>query len=210
MSQAENLEASLVAEALRLADEHLRSGQETRSRILAETRERLRQREERERVQAQLQAEKIRRQKIQAAEIRLAGELDRLRWTLCQSALGQVVERAGRLADEDGPPYLEVLRGYLEAGANAMPEGDLTVELCPRDYQRFAGPLLEMARTVVGAARVMTIAPLTLPACGGLVVRSNDNHVRLDNTFEGRFARLESKLCGLLMEKLFQEADSPS
>jgi V/A-type H+-transporting ATPase subunit E len=204
MSQhTEKLEGLLAAQAMALADQHLRKAQEASEQIKQELQARLRKLEEGEERRYQLEAEQLCRQLIQAARLRMAGEDDRLRWALVEGVLQEVRKRLEGLV-QDTPRYHQVLQGYLAEAAQAMPEGELVAELNPRDLDALRP---QWARIAAQAApgRKVELAPLSDHASGGMRVRSADGRLRVDNTFEGRLERMQDEVLGVIMEKLFNQ-----
>jgi V/A-type H+-transporting ATPase subunit E len=200
-TQVRNLEQALLARARDLVREHLEKAASERERILAEVAQRLRLREEREILAAKADAERAFRRRVQAAEIRMQGELDRLRWTLVQTVLGAVRAELVRVADDERA-YLPVLAGYLRAAAEHLDGDALVADLNTRDRERFAARWAAFAAEAVPAKRV-SLSANAIGASGGLIVRTPENQVRVDNTFEGRIDRLEETVHAAILERLF-------
>lgn len=200
-TQVRDLEAALVARAKALMQEHLDKGKAERERILSECGRRLRLKEERELLAAKADAERLYRQRVQAAEIRLQGELDRLRWTLVQSALERVWQDLAVLAGDE-PRYDKVLAHWLAAGCALIPHDHVVAELNARDHQRLAGRWESFAGEAVPGRRV-SLAHAPHKGSGGVVVRSEDDRMRVDNSFEGRIERLEETIQRTVLERLF-------
>lgn len=204
MSQhTEKLEGLLYAQAMARAEEHLHKAQETSEQVQQELQAKLRKLEEGEEQRYQLEAERLCRQIIQAAKLRLDSEHDRLRWALAQDVLAEVHKRLEQLT-QDTPRYHAVLQGYLAEAAQAMPEGDLVAELNPRDLDALR-PQWERIAAQAAPGRKVELAPLAEHASGGMQVRTTDNRLRVDNTFEGRIARLQDEVLGVIMDKLFNQ-----
>jgi V/A-type H+/Na+-transporting ATPase subunit E len=198
--QAEKLEASLAMQAGALADAHLRHGEEARDAILAQAREQLEIRAAREQEQFRLAAERLFRQRVQAASIRFAAEHDRLRWVLVEGALAQLRTRLTQLV-ADPARYHAVLRRFVTEGATAIVEGELVAEFCPQGLDvREDGARIAQA---AAPGRGVEARPLATAASGGVRVLSGDGRVRVDNSFEGRLARLEREITQRVMETLF-------
>jgi V/A-type H+/Na+-transporting ATPase subunit E len=199
--QVKNLEQALLSRARELVREHLDKAASERERILSEVAQRLRLREEREILAAKQEAERAFRRRVQAAEIRMQGELDRLRWTLVQTVLGAVRADLARVADDESA-YLPVLTGYLHAAAEHIDGKALVAELSVRDRERFAARWDAIAAEAVPEKHV-SLSPTAIVASGGLIVRTPNNQVRVDNTFEGRIDRLEETVHAAILERLF-------
>lgn len=200
-AQIIELEAALLARARTLADEHLRAARAARERIAAQAADKLRLREEKEVLAAKQLAEKQYRRKVQAAEIRLQGELDRLRWNLVQAVLEQVRERFLALTHDEAA-YLGWLAGRLAEAGRGLPEGVLLLCLEPNDRQRLAAKLPALlAQALPG--RELRLADERCESGGGFVVETADRRMRIDQTLEGRMERLQAELHRAIMEHLF-------
>jgi len=200
-SQVTQLEQALVQQAETLAREHLRSAESARARILAESAEKLKLAEEREVLAAKVEAERQVRRQLQAAETRLAAELDRLRWALTEATLSGVRSAFRDLA-QDETRYRAVLEAWLAAAAQALPQGDLVAEVRPEDERRLAAVWADMsARAAPG--RSVALASHGRPSLGGVRVRLADSRAQLDQTFEARQERLAEELARVAMERLF-------
>ena len=84
MNQVEELERALLARAERLASAYREMTQRSRDTTLREAAERLRLREQREEAIARALGERAFRQQVQASELKMQSQLDRLRWNLVQ------------------------------------------------------------------------------------------------------------------------------
>jgi len=202
-SEADNisgLEAALAERAKKLAGEHLASGHQARERILAENRQRLHIEEEREVLSAKAQAERVYQQRVQAAELDLRADLDRLRSELVHAVLAKLPARLEeQTADESC--YLPMLLDYLREGAQAIERDELVAQFNQRDWQRFQHDWESRARQAAPGKR-LTLSPETLNSIGGVLVASTDGNIRFDNTFEGRMERLDEALQGAVTERL--------
>jgi V/A-type H+-transporting ATPase subunit E len=202
--QIGQLEQALLQQAESLAREHLKNAESARARIREEAETRLRLREEREILAAKEEAERRVRQRVQAAQTRLAAELDRQRWALTQAARAGVEEALRELV-ADPPRYLEVLADWLRAAAAQLPAGDLVVEVNPADLALLS-PRWDAFATAAAPGRRAVLAAGEAGSPGGLRVRLADDSARLDQTFEGRRERLAEDLARVVMERLFASA----
>jgi V/A-type H+-transporting ATPase subunit E len=203
-TQVTQLEQALLQQAETLAREQLHNADSARKRILAESAEKLKLAEEREVLAAKVEAERQVRRQIQAAETRLAAELDRLRWALTEAALSGVKVEFRKLV-QDEARYLPALETWLAAAAQALPDGELVAEVRPEDEHRLAAVWAEMAARAA-PGRAVTLASHGRPSLGGIRVRLADDRARLDQTFEARQARLADELARVAMERLFASA----
>lgn len=198
------LEAALLERAEALAQEYIARGKTGAERIARDVNQRLRLREEREVLTAKAEAERAYRRRVQAAELRLQGELDRLRWQLVQQVMSSVEARAAAMV-EDEPSYGSFLRSLLEEAANAIEEEELVVELSAKDQERLSGRWDAFVRDLCPGKR-LKLSSDPLACSGGVRVRSADDRIRVDNTFEGRRDRLEAELYEGITEALFATA----
>jgi vacuolar-type H+-ATPase subunit E/Vma4 len=203
-TQVSQLEQALQQQAETLARELLQNAESTRARILAESADKLKLAGEHEVLAAKVEAERLVRRQGQAAETRLAAELDRLRWALTEATLAGV-KTAFRQLVQDETRYLAVLEAWLAAAAQALPPGELVAEVRPEDEKRLA-PLWDDMRARAAPGRTVALASHGQPSEGGIRVRLADNRARLDQTFEARHARLADELARVAMERLFASA----
>lgn len=203
-TQVTQLEQALLQQAESLAREQLQNAEVARARILAESAEKLKLAEQREILAAKVEAERLVRRQTQAAETRLAAELDRLRWALTEATLAGV-KTAFRERVQDAPRYLQTLEAWLAAAARALPPGDLVAEVRPEDERRLAPGWAELAARAA-PGRTVTLASHGHASEGGIRVRLADDRARVDQTFEARQARLADELARVAMERLFASA----
>lgn len=202
--QVAQLEEALLQQAESLAREHLKNAEASRARIVAESAEKLELAEEREVLAAKVEAERLVRQRTQAAETRLAVELDRLRWALTEAALAGVRSAfRERVADE--ARYAEIVEAWLAAAAQTLPPGDLVAEVRGEDEHRLAPRWSDLAARAAPGRRV-TLTAHGQPSQGGVRVRLVDGRAQVDQTFEARQARLADDLARVAMERLFASA----
>ncbi|MFO7543617.1 MAG: V-type ATP synthase subunit E family protein [Thiobacillus sp.] len=202
--QVAQLEQALIHQAETLAREQHQHAESARARILAESAEKLSLAEEREILLAKAESERQVRRLTQAAETRLAAELDRLRWTLTEATLAEM-KTAFQALVQDDTRYPEVLEAWLAEAARVLPPGDLVAEIRPEDEKRLA-PLWANLLARAAPGRTIQLASLDRPSLGGLRVRLGNNRAQLDQTFEARQARLAEELARVAMERLFASA----
>jgi len=202
MDQITELEAAILQRANRLAAEFRQRAERSRDNILREASDRLRLREEREVLLAKALAERAYRRQVQASELKLRAQMDQLRWNLAKGVQEQLLTRAEAFV-ADAKQYLPVLGSLLAAAVAEFPaDTELVAEFSDRDRQRLAPGWAEF---VTGAipGRAIALGPDPLQCTGGVIVRTPDNRIRVDNTFEGRLSRLETRLYQTIVERLF-------
>lgn len=198
------LEAALAERANKLAGEHLAGGRQARERILADTQQRLHIEKEREVLIAKERAERAYQQQVQAAELDLRAELDRLRRGLSDAALARLPARLAALT-EDEARYLPLLLNYLHEAAQAIERDDLVAQFSARDLPRLKKDWERHAREAA-PGKHLTLSPEPLDCIGGVLVSSADRDIRIDNTFEGRMERLDETLQGTIAERLMPQS----
>lgn len=203
-AQVTQLEQALIRQAESLAREQHERAESGKARILNEATERIRLAEEREVLAAKAEAERLVRRQAQAAETRLAAELDRLRWALTEATLSGVQLAFQELVDDDAR-YLDVLEQWLAAAAQALPPGDLVAEVRSVDQPRLAMDWDELKQRAAPGRNVV-LATHGMISEGGIRVRLADNRAQLDQTFEARQSRLADDLARVAMERLFASA----
>jgi len=197
----DSLESALIERAKVLAQEYLANGQRSRDQIVADANDRLRLREEREILAAKAQAERLFRQRVQAAEIKQHEEMDRRRWMLVRGVMEQLHKSLVDLtADEQ--TYLPLLRRYLAQAAAAIEGEALVAEVNVRDHARLTTDWESFCREA-GITKRVSLAPAPLPCTGGVRVRNVADTIRVDNTFEGRLERMQDEVYQVVMERLF-------
>lgn len=203
-AQVTQLEQALIRQAESLAREQHDRAESGKARILNEATERIRLAEEREVMAAKAEAERLVRRQAQAAETRLAAELDRLRWALTEATLSGVQLAFQELVDDDAR-YLDVLEQWLAAAAQALPPGDLVAEVRPVDQPRLAMDW-DAVKLRAAPGRNVELATHGMISEGGIRVRLADNRAKFDQTFEARQSRLADELARVAMERLFASA----
>ncbi len=201
--QVADLEKNILGQAQRLAEEHLANGRAARENILRENSQRLRLREEHEIQAARAEGERLYRRRVQAAEIHLRADTDRLRWTLVSAVMDQVRTRLGEVAES--AEYAEILRAYLREAAQAMGVASLHARLNGRDRPRFAASWQALAQQAAPGIAI-TLDEETFAGSGGVMALSEDGRMRVDNSFEGRMERMQDGIYRIVMERLFSAA----
>jgi V/A-type H+-transporting ATPase subunit E len=203
-NEAADLEASLLARAETLAREYREAAQHRREEILAESAEHLKLREEHELLAAKEAADRLQRQRVQAAEIRLQADLDRVRWTLVQSVLTELDESVAQLVGDEAR-YLPILARFIAAGAALMDTPTIVVALNARDHARLS-PRWDSFAKELAPGKTLQLAHEHINSVGGALLHDPDTRIRVDHSFEGRKRRLSDELARGVMAQLFGAA----
>lgn len=201
MDQVNDLESAILARANRLAEEYRERAKRSRDNILREAHERLHLREQREVLVAQARAERAYRRRVQASEIRLRKEMDYLRWSLVEGVREQLVDRI-RAFVADEARYLPVLKSFIGAAAAIIESDRLVAEMNAEDIRRLQTGWEAFVVDVAGG-KAIELSASPLETLGGVLVRTGDNRIRFDNTFEGRMEQLGTRLHQVIIERLF-------
>ncbi|MCP5448656.1 MAG: hypothetical protein H6964_16900 [Chromatiaceae bacterium] len=204
MDQVEELEQAILAQANRLASEYRERAERSRDNILREAGERLHLREEREVLLAKAKAERAYRRRVQANELQLRKEMDHLRWNLVEEVRGRLAERMQAMVQERQEAYRTLLQRLLAKGVAAIERDALVAEVSKRDLT-WLQPIWQEFSAAVAAGKQVELAALPIETLGGIRIRSEDNRIRVDNTFEGRLERLGRRLHQIIIERLLPE-----
>ena len=196
--QVDQLAAAILDQANRLAEQYRLQAQSNRERILRESREKLRLREEREVLMAKSLADRAYRRRVQSQELKLQARLDRLRWSLVATGMDRVRERLAELV-RDEARYLSMLQSFLIAGVAEMDEPRLQVFVNDADHKRLGA---DWPRFRGELGEQVELAETTIACTGGLLLQTPDRRKRLDQTFEGRMRRLAIPLAEVMQARM--------
>jgi vacuolar-type H+-ATPase subunit E/Vma4 len=200
-AQVSQLEDALIRQAETLAREQRQNAESAKARILKDGADRLKQAADREASAARDEAERLTRRQVQAAEFRMAAELDRLRWALTEDILSGI-ELAFRDLVKDDRRYLDLLEGWLAGAARTLPAGDLVAEVRALDQPRLEPVWAEMVERAAPGRKVELRSHEDISE-GGIRVMLADRRAQVDQTFEARRSRLTDDLAREAMEHLF-------
>ncbi len=200
MTQAQDLEQAILARAERLAREYRDRGQRSRDTILREAAEKLRLREEREDSIAKSLGERTFRQRVQAQELNMQSDLDRTRWNLVRNVEARLTERMLAHA-EDPAAYIATLSGFIESAASEIQHKELSVHANARDLALLKTHWDQITSAMPEGAS-LTLASDPIDTLAGVLITSADRRMRIDNTFEGRLARLGTRIQQTILERL--------
>lgn len=199
MNQVEELESAILGRAERLAGEYMKRAGRSRDRILREAADQLHLREEREVLIAKSSAERSYRRKVQSSELKLHAHMDHLRWNLVRGVEQRLEERMQAYL-EDEPAYIQMLQGFLAQGVRLIESDELVAEVNAKDHQRLAPRWAEI--TQILGDKSVRLAEEPIDTVGGVLIRTEDGRIRLNNTFEGRRERRRPLLHQIIVERL--------
>lgn len=200
MNQVLELEQAILTRAEQLAGQYAEQAQRTRDTILREANERLRQREQYEETQARALGDRNYRQRVQAAEIKLQSQLDRMRWNLVRRVEDRLAERMEHFISNHPQEYLDYLKGLLLTAGEQFESEAITVRCNSEDHARLKTQWDAIPTAFTG--KTLTLDAKPIQTLSGLLLISADQRIRVDNTFEGRMARLRPRLQQVILERL--------
>lgn len=200
MNQAQTLEQAILARAERLAAEYRERGRRSRDAILREGADKLRLREQREEAIARALGERSFRQQVQAEELKLQSHLDQVRWNLVLEVEARLADRMHRYIGNE-TAWLSTLSGFIATAVAQIEHPAVQVRANARDLRLLRDTWAELSAALPADRRV-TLADAPLDTLGGVLVVSDDGRIRVDNTFEGRRARLRLRLQQVILERL--------
>jgi V/A-type H+-transporting ATPase subunit E len=200
VNQVEALEQAILARAEQLASQYRERASRSRDVILREAAERLRLREQREDGIAKSLGERAYRQQVQAQELKLQTQLDRVRWNLVRDVEARLGEQMqAYLADDDA--WLQTLADFIVAAAARIERPRLRVQANSHD-QRVLRAGWQSVIAAIPAGKTVELDDEPIDTLGGIIVISDDTRIRVDNSFEGRLARLREQVQRVILERL--------
>jgi len=205
VTQAHELQQAILARAKQLADESLGGAKKEAQRIIEHGSSRLREREAHEHARIEAMADRVYRQRVQSSEIKMRSELDQLKWVHVQAVIDRLQMGLTELA-ADGDTYMPLLKKLLAQAAEEIPDEKLVAQVNVDDYKRLKDGWESFAKAAVPGKHI-ELSPDCKDCSGGVVVRNEDNTIRVDNSFGGRMERMAASLHRLIMERLFASAE---
>jgi len=200
VTEAQELEQAILARAERLANEYRERAKRSRDVILRDAAEKLRLREQREEAIAKALGERTYRQQVQAEELKMQSHLDRVRWNLVCDVEARLAERLQALMKKEDA-WREILTGFVTNAAVQIEREGLIVQANALD-KKLLSRHWDAITDELGDGRQARLAEDALETLGGVLVISEDGRIRVDNTFEGRLARLRARVQQRILERL--------
>ncbi len=200
MTQADELEKAILARAERLATEYRERAQRSRDTILRDAAEKLRLREQREEAIAKTLGDRAYRQRVQAEELKLQSHLDLVRWNLVREVEARLAEQM-RAHAQDSVSYLKTLTDFIAAAVTEIERDEAQVRANSADRKLLKAHWAEVLEALPAGVEV-SLSDESLETLGGVMIETSDGRIRVDNTFEGRLARLRARLQQVILERL--------
>jgi V/A-type H+/Na+-transporting ATPase subunit E len=200
MQQAEQLAQAILQRAAALATEHSVHARQTAARLHTESRTRLHYWRERETIAAKHEAERMYRRLVQAGELRMQADLDRMRWHLAHTVMQRLqVELAHFVANS--PEYQPFLRELVRVSAAAIERDALIAEVSQRDCDALVPHLAKLA----DGKQIELLPRHDDTWSGGVLMYSQDRRIRIDNTLHGRLQQRHNDIYQAVLAQLFPE-----
>jgi V/A-type H+-transporting ATPase subunit E len=200
VTQADELENAILARAERLASEYRERAQRSRDNILRDAAEKLRLREQREEAIAKTLGDRAYRQQVQAEELKLQSHLDLVRWNLVRDVESRLAEQM-EAHRKDSTAYLKTLQGFIQTALTEMERSQVILRANSADL-KLLSKQWDRVTEILPADTQANLDENPIETLGGVMIESSDGKVRVDNTFEGRLARLRSRLQQVILERL--------
>jgi V/A-type H+-transporting ATPase subunit E len=200
VTQADELEKAILARAERLATEYRERAQRSRDTILRDAAEKLRLREQREEAIAKTLGDRAYRQRVQAEELKLQSHLDLVRWNLVREVEARLAEQM-RAHAQDSVSYLKTLTDFIAAAVTEIERDAAQVRANSADRKLLKAHWAEVLEALPAGVEV-SLSDESLETLGGVMIETSDGRIRVDNTFEGRLARLRARLQQVILERL--------
>ncbi|WP_295581205.1 V-type ATP synthase subunit E [uncultured Lamprocystis sp.] len=200
MNQVQELEQAILTRAERLAAEFRERGTRSRDSILREAAERLRLREAREEAIAKTLAERTFRQHVQASELKMQSQLDLMRWNLVQDVERQLQERMRHFIADAGA-YGAWLQQLVAGAATLIEHPQINVSANSADHKHLRS-CWDGITQALAQTRTLRLADDPIDTLGGVLLTSGDGRIRVDQTFDGRLARLRPRIQQVILERL--------
>lgn len=200
MTQADELEKAILARAERLATEYRERAQRSRDTILRDAAEKLRLREQREEAIAKTLGDRAYRQRVQAEELKLQSHLDLVRWNLVREVEARLAEQM-HIHTQDSAHYLKTLTSFIAVAVNEIERDEAQVRANSADLRLLQAHWTEVLEALPSGIEV-SLGDEPIETLGGVMIETSDRRIRVDNTFEGRLARLRTRLQQVILERL--------
>lgn len=208
VSSAGELEQALLERAQRLAEEYRARGRQNRDQILEQGRSRMAQREQREAEIADATGERVYRQSVQAGELRMQADLDRMRWALVCSVVDEAKRSAAQLHESSEERYLELLGQFAQSAIGELDDAQsVRVVVNAHDHQQIARQWSSWQERWLPGRAVSLADPADL--LGGVVIENEAGTIRIDHSFDGRIERMSDEINRSVVEQLFVSLGQP-
>ncbi len=195
----------VIEQAKRSAERIISRAQKEAERIISTAEEKAKAREE-ELVRAKMdEVERVRKQIISQAQLRLKEELLREKAEILGRIVGEIRDRLEQLCAKDGKEYLNVLVGLVEAAiAGEEPPERVVLHLSAQDCARYEKELPQALATKLGIKEVTLV---TDDLHGGLIIEFPDKHLEIDSSLAQLLREFTPKVEEMVEREIFTPLD---
>lgn len=195
----------VLNEARKRAEKIVAQAREEAARIIAQAEERAKAREE-ELVRAGMDdVNRIRKQIVSQARLKLKGELLKEKAAILDRIIGEVRDRLEEVCAKGGEEYLNLLVGLVgTALAGEGNPGQVVIHLSPRDLKRYEKKLPEALKDKLGLNEVKL---LSAGISGGVIIELPDRHLEIDSSFAQLLRELTPKVEAIVQREIFAPLD---
>ena len=201
MDKVDELEQAILNQADHIARQYQEQARHECEEIHRESNEKIRLNEERAVLVAKSESERSFRRKVQASELKLQTAVDQLRWALILSIEEKLREKVEKLV-QNQQQYYPVLLAFIKKAISELEHPEIIVELNQRDYELLNARFDDLDRDT-GKDNTIKLSVNSKIRIGGAIIKSSDDKFRIDNSFEGRLKRFQSRLHQRIDERLF-------
>ncbi len=195
----------VIEQAKHSAEQIISRAQKEAERIISSAEERAKAREE-ELIRAKMdEVERVRKQIISQAQLRLKEELLREKAEILGRIVGEIRDRLERLCAKDGKEYLNVLVGLVEAAiAGEETPKRVVLHLSAQDCARYDKELPKVLATRLGIKEVKLV---TDDIHGGLIIEFPDKHLEIDSSLTQLLREFTPKVEEMVEREIFTPLD---
>lgn len=191
----------VLEQAKRNAERIIAQARKEADRIISQAEEKAKAREE-ELVRAQMDdVERVRKQIISQAQLRLKEELLREKAEILGRIVGEIRDRLERLCAKDGKEYLNVLVGLVEAAiaGEGTPER-VVIHLSAQDCARYEK---ELPKALAAKLGIKEVELVTDKIHGGLILEFPDKHLEIDSSLAQLLREFTPKVEEMVEREIF-------
>ncbi|MFX1486286.1 MAG: V-type ATP synthase subunit E [Promethearchaeota archaeon] len=202
-----NLKQKIIEDAEKTAKEIIKEVGKERQRILKQDQETLKEAMAKSVKQAEEEAALLRQQQLAEAKVRAKRRILTTKEQLLETAFEEAKKKLAKLTKET--KYGKILEDLILNAAINLNGGSLEVSFTGESAEGGVN-LKKIADEVTNKTKkttTMTVSKDNVNATGGVIVRTADGKIEVDNTFDALLDRFKRELRPSIAGVLFQAAD---
>lgn len=135
----------------------------------------------------------------------------RIRWSAERDVISDVMSQGEQTlrnirdkGEYDGKSYSDILAGLIKEGVLTAGGGNVEILVDEKDKNIVTDKLLKKIASKVGGDVSLTLSDEHVTCSGGVVIRTSDGRIEVDNTFEKRFERISGDVKTDIAKTLFE------